>query len=77
MLHLHCYAKVTDNEAKLKLLTKLRHHNTPFTEKCDEIHVDANFLSYRSIEKIVSYFEETEAEERGFSVIGEKGEVTP
>lgn len=72
---LHCYAIVPNLDERNELTKKLRHHDTPFTEDGSRVSVDAHFLSYRSVDKLITYFEEAESEERGFTVIGTREEV--
>lgn len=72
---LHCYAVVPKSEEREKLTSNLRHHNLPFVENGCRVSIDAHFLSYRSIERIMSYFEDIESDERGFTVIGDNKEV--
>lgn len=75
MIHLHCYAVIPNKDEREQLLSKLRHHNTPFTEDYDKVSVDVNFLSYRSVEKLIGYFEAVESTENGFAFIGSREEV--
>lgn len=73
MIHFYAYAIIPDKEQRESLLAKLRHHNIPFIEECNKVSVDANFLSYRSVEKLAEYFEETDYTERGLAFV-ESGE---
>lgn len=75
MLYLHCWAIVSDKEKREELLSKLRHHNTPYVEKDDKVSIDANFLSYRSVDKLIEYFDNTGATERGVSIIADKEDI--
>lgn len=72
---LHCYAVVTNSEERLKLTTMLRHHHTPFEQSNNHISVDVHCVSYRTVEKLIEFFEGVESEERGFTLIGDREEV--
>lgn len=72
---LQCHAIVPDQELRQELTKKLRHHGVPFEEEKESINIEAHFLSYRSIEKLLEYFKQAEPLEYGFSVIGDRKEV--
>ena len=75
MLTLHCYAIVPETDERNKLTSNLRHRDLPFIEQGITVSLDANFLTYRSVEKTIGLFEEVESLERGFTVIGNTKEV--
>ncbi len=72
---LHCYAMIPKQEDRNWLASKLRHHNLPFKETSAHISLDLEVLSYRTVAKIVSYFESIESTESGVTVIGGEEEV--
>lgn len=72
---LHIYAVVPKAEEREKLAMLLRHHGTEFTETTTHIAVDIHCVSYRTVEKLIGYFESVQAEERGVTVIGDREEV--
>lgn len=72
---LHCYAVVTNSEERLRLITMLRHHHTPFEQTGNHVSVDIHCVSYKTVEKLVEFFESVSSRERGFAVIGNREEV--
>lgn len=72
---LHIYAVIPKTEEREALASLLRHHNTPFNETTSHISVDISCVSYKTVEKLIDYFERFEASERGVTVIGDEGEV--
>lgn len=74
-MQVSCYAVVKDAEAKNLLLASLRHHHTPFVEEGDKVSVEMECVSYRTVEKLLHLFEQTDAEVRGFTLIGLDEEV--
>lgn len=75
LLLLHCYAVVPKTEEREKLKALLRHHQVQYNGVGNMVSVDIHCVSYRTVEKLVSYFEATDADERGFTVIGGESEV--
>lgn len=72
---LHCYAMIPKTADRDWLTARLRHHNLPFTETSTHVSLDLEVLNYRTVAKIVSYFESVESTERGVTVIGDREEV--
>ena len=75
MLHLTCYAVVKRGEARQRLLNALNRKCVPFTVDATRVSVDAHFCSYKSVDQVLEYFEQTDAEERGFSLMSYGKEV--
>ena len=67
------YARIPDADQRHELKKALRHHSTDFTEECDRISVEVECASYKTVERIVDYFDKVEHTERGFTLIGDKG----
>lgn len=72
---LHCYAMIPDDDEKRKLADALRRRSIKFLETSAHISVELECLSYRTAEQIISLFEERKTNERGFSMLGCKGEI--
>lgn len=72
---LNCYAIIPDAGERLTLVSYLRHHHTPYTEKYDRVDVEISCMSYRTVEKIIGLFESVETTERGMTLIGTEEEV--
>lgn len=72
---IHIYAVIPKREEREQLAMLLRHHNTPFHETTSHIAVDLHCVSYKTVEKLVGYFERFEATERGVTIIGDAEEV--
>lgn len=72
---IHIYAVIPKRQEREKLAALLRHHNTTFRETTSHIAVDLHCVSYKTVEKLVEYFERFEATERGVTIIGNLEEV--
>ena len=70
-----CHAVVPDTDERERLLSEIRHRNLPYREKGPKIELEAHFLTYRSINKVATLFENTNAIEYGITVIEDRKEV--
>lgn len=75
MYCLHCYALIHDEEKRNQLKMRLQHHRTLFREGYHTIYVNTTLQSRQSVEVLIKYFEDTEAAERGITIITENEEA--
>ena len=76
MLILHCNAVIRNENAKKMLLQKLIFCNTPFTDAGDRVSVDVECDTIHEAIRVIGIFEAVETDERGFSIIGGRKEVS-
>ena len=76
MLLLHCNAIVSSEGDKEQLLRQLLHCDTPFTDAGDRVSVDVECDTIHEAIRIIGIFEAVETDERGFSIIGGRKEVS-
>lgn len=70
-----CYAVVSDAEKRQELVNWLNHHHTLHVVDGEKVSLEMECVSYKTFEKVLTAFEATDSQERGFAVIGSRKEV--